>query len=141
MLVSTQQILLEIIFWLYFINSIVLIIHEIDSAYRKEWELFKIKGGIASFLVVHLPLLVIVLYGLIEVYAETGIGLIFSLILCFGGFFTFSIHIYFLRKGREEFKSKISKFILFNLLFISLVQFVITIIVLFTPILYHCAFC
>lgn len=141
MLISTQQILLEIIFWLYFANSIVLIIHEIDSAYWREWELFKIKGGISSFLVIHLPLLALILYGLIEVFVETGIGLIFSLILCLGGFFAFGIHTYFLRKGREEFQSVTSKIILFSLFVISLVQFVITIIVLFTPILYHCAFC
>ena len=141
MLLSTQQILLEIIFWLYFSNSIILIIHKIESAYLKKWDLFKIKGSIASILAIHLLLLAIVLYGLVEVYAETGIGLLFSIFLCFVGFFTFSIHIYFLRKGREEFQSAISKFILFSLLIISLVQFVITIIVLFTPILYHCAFC
>jgi len=31
-------------FWLYMVNAVLLILHEIDSAYWKEWELFKMRG-------------------------------------------------------------------------------------------------
>ena len=32
----------ELLFWLYLVNAVLLITHEIDSAYWKEWELFKL---------------------------------------------------------------------------------------------------
>jgi hypothetical protein len=30
----------DLLFWLYLVNSVLLINHEIDSAYWKEWDLF-----------------------------------------------------------------------------------------------------
>jgi len=47
---------LKILFWLYLINAILLINHEIDSAFWKEWELFKLLGGIGGFLILHFPI-------------------------------------------------------------------------------------
>jgi hypothetical protein len=40
-------------------NAILLINHEIDSAYWKEWELFKLPGGIGGFLILHFPMLLV----------------------------------------------------------------------------------
>ena len=116
----------EILFWLYLSNTILLINHEIDSAYWKEWELFKLPGGIAGFLLIHFPLLFFVLYGLVLVARSSSSGLIFSLILCFSGIFAFSIHTYFLKKGRNEFDKPISKFILIATLIVSIVQLAVT---------------
>jgi hypothetical protein len=31
----------DLLFWLYLVNSVLLINHEIDSAYWKEWDLFR----------------------------------------------------------------------------------------------------
>jgi hypothetical protein len=120
----------EILFWLYLVNAVLLINHEIDSAYWKEWELFKLPGGITGFLVIHLPLIFLVLYGLVLVYKQSDIGLIFSLLLSFGGLFAFGIHIFFIKKGREEFKVPISIFILVGTLIVSIAQAVITILLL-----------
>ncbi len=117
----------EILFWLYLSNSVLLINHEIDSAYWKEWELFKLPGGITGFLLVHFPLLLFVLYGLVLVARSSLSGLIFSLILCLSGIFAFSIHTYFLKKGRNEFDKPISKFILMATLIVSIVQLAVTI--------------
>ena len=58
----------ETLFWIYLINAVLLINHEIDSAYWKEWELFRLPGGITGFLVIHFPLLFLVLHGLVLVY-------------------------------------------------------------------------
>jgi len=116
----------EILFWLYLSNSVLLINHEIDSAYWKEWELFKLPGGITGFLLIHFPLLLFVLYGLVLVARSSSSGLIFSLILCFSGIFAFSIHTYFLKKGRNEFDKPISKFILIATLIVSIVQLAVT---------------
>jgi hypothetical protein len=120
----------EVLFWIYLVNAVLLINHEIDSAYWKEWELFRLPGGITGFLLVHLPMLFLVLYGLVLVFQQTFAGLIFSLVLSFGGVFAFSIHTYLIRKGRDEFKSPISLFILAATLVVSLAQAVTTIYLL-----------
>ena len=120
----------EILFWIYLINAVLLINHEIDSAYWKEWDLFGLPGGITGFLLIHFPLLFLVLYGLILVYQLTVAGLILSLALSLGGVFAFAIHTYFLRKGRHEFTTPISRFILIATLILSLIQLAITLYLL-----------
>ena len=109
----------ETLFWIYFVNFIFLIIHEMDSAYWEEWTLFKIPGGITVFLALHFPLFSIFMYGLIQVYENTRVGLIFSLLLSISGLFAFFIHTYFMREGREEFNTLTSKAILSSTLILS----------------------
>jgi hypothetical protein len=120
----------DILLWVYLTNAVLLILHEIDSAYWKEWELFRLPGGVTAFLLVHIPILLLVLYGLVLVSQRTFAGLILSLILGFAGVFAFSIHIYFIRRGRDEFKSPVSVAILVATLVLSLVQIAITIYLL-----------
>ncbi len=111
-------------------NAVLLINHEIDSAYWKEWELFKLPGGINGFLIIHFPLLFAVLYGLVLTYNQTFTGLIISLILSFSGLFAFIIHTYYIKKGHPEFKTTISQFILISTFIVSIVQAGITIYLL-----------
>ena len=120
----------EVLFWIYLVNSVLLINHEIDSAYWKEWELFKLPGGITGFLLLHIPLVFLILYGLILVFQNSFAGLIFSLVLSLAGIFAFAIHTFFIKKGRSEFKVPISLFILIATLVVSLTQAVITIYLL-----------
>ena len=120
----------DVLFWIYLANSILLINHEIDSAYWKEWKLFKLPGGISFFLVLHFFILFIILFGLVQVYRQSLTGLWLSLVLALGGIFAFSIHMYFIKKGRDEFKLPVSLFILIALLPMSLVQLGITIYLL-----------
>ena len=122
--------MLEALFWLYLINAILLINHEIDSAYWKEWELFKLPGGLSFFLILHFPLLFLILYGLILVQNQSPGGLIMSLVLAGGGIFAFSIHMFFIRRGRPEFRNPVSLFILIALLLVSLVQALVTILII-----------
>ena len=122
----------DVLLWLYLSNSVLLINHEIDSAYWKEWELFKLPGGITGFLLIHFPLLLFVLYGLVLVSRQAFSGMIFSLILCFGGIFAFSIHTYFLKTGRKEFNKPISKLILAATFIVSIVQLIVTIYIFAT---------
>ena len=116
----------DLLLWLYLTNAVLIINHEIDSAYWKEWEIFRLPGGITGFLLLHLPLVFIVLYGLVSIVRQSFAGFIFSLILCFGGIFAFVIHTYFLRKGREEFNKPISKLILVLTLLVSIAQLFVT---------------
>jgi len=120
----------DILFWLYLANAILLIDHEIDSAYWKEWNLFRLPGGIAGFLLIHVPLLFVVLYGLVEVAERTFAGLVFSLVLCAGGIFAFCIHTYFLKRGRAEFDAPASKLILASTLVVSVAQAAVTIAIM-----------
>ena len=117
----------ETLSWIYLSNAVLLIVHEIDSAYWKEWDLFKLPGGITGFLIIHFPLVFIVLYGLTLVFQHSSAGLIFSLILSFSGVFAFTIHMFFIRKGSNEFKVPLSLFILAATLVISLAQAAITV--------------
>ncbi len=112
----------EVLFWLYLVNSVLLIVHEIDSAYWKEWDLLRLPGGVTGFLILHLPLVFLVLYGLILVFQQTFAGLVFSCLLSAGGIIAFFIHMTFIKKGRSEFKVPVSIFILVSTLVVSLVQ-------------------
>jgi hypothetical protein len=59
------------------------------------------------------------------------LGLIVSLILSAGGIFAFCIHTAFIRKGRPEFNTPISRFILALMLGVSTIQATVTFYILF----------
>ena len=118
----------SMVFWLYMVNSILLIVHEIDSGYQKEWELFKMKGGATGFLLLHFPLLLIVLWGLIQVWEQSQTWFYHSLFLCLAGIGCYIIHTIFIKKGHPEFTSLISLWIIRFTGFLSLFQLVLTII-------------
>ena len=120
----------DILFWLYMVNAVLLICHEIDSAYWKEWELFKIPGGITTFLILHFPILFLILYGLILVFTKAFGGLVVSLILSCGGLFALLIHTYFIKKGHDEFRKPISIFILVSMGIVSIAQLILSIYLL-----------
>ena len=117
----------EFLFWLYLVNAVLLITHEIDSAYWKEWELFKLPGGSTGFVLLHLPLVFLILWGLVLVFQRSLTGLALSLILSLGGIFAFTIHVIFIKKGRNEFNVPVSLFLLMATLLVSLVQAACTI--------------
>ncbi|RPJ62656.1 MAG: hypothetical protein EHM12_04130 [Dehalococcoidia bacterium] len=121
----------DLLVWVYILNSVLLIVHEIDSAYWQEWKLFKLPGGLAFFLCLHIPLAFVVLYGLLLVYQNVFAGLIISLVLGLAGVFAFSIHTFFIRRGYTEFKIPVSMAILVATLVLSLVQLVLTAWLLF----------
>lgn len=116
----------DILLWLYVINSVLVIDHELDSAYWKEWELFRLPGEISGFLLLHVPLLFVILWGLVLIVKQSWWGLVISLLLCVGGLFAFIAHTYFLRKGRPQFNNWVSKTILLAILIVSVCQAVVT---------------
>jgi hypothetical protein len=120
----------ELLFWTYLTNSVLLIVHEMDSVYWKEWDLFGLGGGVSGFLVLHFPLLFLGLYGLVLVFQRTFAGLIFSLVIGLAGLGGFAIHTYFIRKGHKEFTTPLSLFILWGMLIVSLAQIIVTIFLL-----------
>jgi hypothetical protein len=119
----------DMLTWLYLANAVVLILHEIDSAYWKEWELFRLPGGIAGFLALHVPLLFVVLYGMVMVGRQSPSGLIYSLILGSGGLFAFVIHLLFMARGGKEFRTPASLAILGAAFILSLIQIAVTVMI------------
>lgn len=128
----------DILLWIYLANAVLLIVHEIDSAYWKEWDLFQSllrpgalpadeKSALGWFLVLHIPMVSLILWGLIEVYRHSPAGYVLSLVLAGGGLFAFTAHTLFLRRGRPEFRAPVSLFILASTLAVSLIQAVLTI--------------
>ena len=120
-----------IAYWLYFGNAVLLICHEIDSAYWKEWELFGMKGGVSPFLLLHIPMVAAILYGLAEMQNRSFAGLVFSMILGACGIFAFSIHVFFMARGRVEVRAPVSHFLLCATLLVSAFQVVIAVMLAF----------
>lgn len=121
---------LSLLFWIYMINAILLINHEIDSAYWQEWKLVNNddKHGIKGFLILHFPMLFAILFGLILIDREMLIGYLISMLLGASGVFAFFFHFYHLRKGRNEFNNWLSKSILIATLPVSVFQIVLSVI-------------
>jgi len=120
---------MDLLFWIYLINATILINHEIDSAYWQEWKLIDTndKNGINGFLILHFPMILAILLGLVFVNDNKFAGLIFSLILSAGGLFAFFFHFYHLRKGKPEFNTVLSKGLIISTYIISLFQIILTI--------------
>ena len=120
----------EILFWVYLVDIVLLILHEMDSAYWKEWELFHLPGGLGGFLLIHFPLYFLGLYGLIPLSQGVHAGLVYSLVISLAGLAAFSIHTWFLRRGHPQFNVPVSKLILWATLIVSLAQAGMTIFLL-----------
>jgi hypothetical protein len=120
----------DAVFWTYFATAVLVIAHEIDSAYWREWELFGLPGGAGGFVLLHLPLLVLVLGGLVLVRGETLGGLVISLLLSLGGVGAFAIHAAFMRRGHRQFTTFASLLVLLLTLPVAVAQLALTIVLL-----------
>jgi hypothetical protein len=120
----------EALLWLYLVNATVLVVHEIDSAYWQEWKLFRLPGGIGLFLALHVPLVLAALLGLALVARGEPIGLVFAALLSVAGVLAFLIHMYFLARGREEFRTPASIAVLGATLLASLAQGAATLLII-----------
>jgi len=89
---------------LYVVTLALLVVHEIDSAFWREWDLFGLPGGIQPFLVANFALLLPFLYGLVRLSRSPRAGAPFSVALACAGVAAFGIHTYFLLRGRPEFR-------------------------------------
>ncbi len=103
---------MKIITFLYIINATLLLLHEIESAYEKEWEILKLPGKITGFLLLHIPIIIFILYGLIELENNSTIGMIFSIILGIAGVIPFIVHKLII-KTKNQFNLPISNVIIY----------------------------
>jgi len=76
----------------YILNATLLLLHEIESAYEKEWEILKLPGKITGFLLLHIPVILLLFWGLLEIHKQTSAGMIVGIIAGIGGLIPFVVH-------------------------------------------------
>lgn len=103
---------MRILTLIYIINACLLVLHEIESAYLKEWEILKLPGKITGFLLLHIPILITLFWGTIEIEKQTSIGNIIAIVTGVGGMMPFLVHKVIVKK-KGYFDSKISNSIIY----------------------------
>lgn len=124
---------MDLLISLYILNATLLILHEIESGYEKEWEILKLPGKITGFLLLHIPILLILFYGLLALSNQTTGGLIISMITGLGGILPFLIH-KVLVKRKNNFNLLISNSIIYTNLLTGILTFIYSTYFLFQTI-------
>jgi len=96
----------------YILNATLLLLHEIESGFEREWEILKFPGRITGFLLMHIPIILILFYGLIEIEKQTQLGLIIGVITGIGGIVPFLVHEVFVCR-KDHFNLVISKIVIY----------------------------
>ncbi len=107
---------------LYVLKLALLITHEIDSAFWKEWNLFGLPDGVQEFLVVNFLLMLVALVGFRNMISGKMSGYYFAVLLASSDIFAFCLHMYFILTGHQEFTLLVSIVILIATLIVSLIQ-------------------
>jgi len=99
--------------FLYILNAMLLLLHEIESAYEKEWEILKLPGKIDGFLLLHVPILFIFFYGLYCIITYPQAQTVLSIIMGIAGCIPFFVHKVMVNR-KESFNRPISNIIIFG---------------------------
>jgi hypothetical protein len=97
----------------YILNSTLLLLHEIESGYVKEWEILKLPGRITGFLLFHIPIVFALFYGLYAIIQYPQTQQIISIIAGIAGFIPFLVHKIIVRR-KEYFNMPISNTVIFG---------------------------
>ena len=116
---------------LYLLNLALLLTHQIDSAYWREWELFHLPGGLQLNLVLNFLLAILALSGFALLLSGSSTGYWAALVLAAAGVVAFAIHSVFILKGSRAFRLPVSIGVLTATLVVSLVQGTLAISTLF----------
>ena len=92
----------------YFWTMLFLILHQIDAAYWKEWEMFHLPGGVQGFLVFNLAAIAVVLAGYRHVLLATARATLYAGVCAALGVGTCLIHAGFTLAGLEQFHLPLS---------------------------------
>ena len=103
---------MEAVIVLYTANATLLLLHEIESAFEKEWEILNLPGKITGFLILHIPLILLLFYGLLEIEKHTQIGLVLGVISGIGGIIPFAVHKVIVKR-KEHFNLLISNLLIY----------------------------
>ncbi|MBN2898373.1 MAG: hypothetical protein JXO44_06345, partial [Clostridia bacterium] len=89
------------------------LIHEIESAYECEWEILKLPGKITGFLLMHIPIIIIMLWGVLEIEKFSAIGVGLGLLMGLGGLAPFLVHKVFVKR-EQHFNLPISNIVIYG---------------------------
>ena len=94
----------------------LLIFHQIDAAYWKEWEMFNLPGGVQGFLLFNIILIPIVLLGYKSVIVNDPTARKYSYFCSGLGILTFAIHLAFMVLDYAQFTLPLSMIIIVSCL-------------------------
>ena len=97
----------------YILNFTLLSLHEIESAYEKEWEILNLPGKITGFILFHIPILFLFFYGFYCIIQYPQMKTIISIIVGISGFIPFLVHKVFINK-KEYFNKLISNIVIYG---------------------------
>jgi hypothetical protein len=103
---------MSILTLVYIINATLLFLHEMESAYVKEWEILKLPGKITGFLILHISMVMVLFWGAVEIEKKTTTGGIIGLIAGIGGLLPFVVHKLVVKK-KGYFESATSNLIIY----------------------------
>lgn len=92
----------------YFSTLCLLVLHQIDAAYWREWEMFHLPGGIQGYLFFNLLAIPVLLLGYTKVLQHGDKAVLFASICAALGALTFLIHAGFALAGFSQFHLPLS---------------------------------
>lgn len=110
----------------YLLTTTFLIAHQIDAAFWKEWEMFRLPGGIQFFDLFNLIAFPPVLYGIKVVALNEKHGFNYAIGVSLLGIITFLIHTGFFLFGYTQFHLPLSYLIIIACGLSGLIQFAYT---------------
>ena len=95
----------------YILNVTILILHEIESGYEKEWEILKLPGKLTGFILLHIPVLFIFFYGLYFIIQYPETRTVISILTGCSGLIPFLVHKVIVKRN-EHFNKTISNILI-----------------------------
>lgn len=115
---------MTVITLIYILNATLLLLHEIESAYAKEWEILKLPGRITFFLLLHIPIILVIFIGALGVEKLTWWGGYIAVLAGIGGTIPFLVHKVIVRRD-GYFDSTISS----GIIYLNLLTGILTVII------------
>ena len=97
----------------YILNVTILILHEIESGYEKEWEILKLPVKLTGFILLHIPMLFLFLYGLYFIILYPQTRSLISMLSGSIGMIPFLVH-KVIKNKKEHFNKIISNILIFG---------------------------
>jgi len=110
----------------YLITMSLLILHQIDAAYWKEWQMFYLPGGIQVFLLFNIFIIPIVLIGYKQLITQSNTAHFYSYLCASLAVLTFVMHFGFALLGASQFHLPLSMTIIVFCLIFGIRQLVLT---------------
>lgn len=110
----------------FILNATLLLLHEIESSYEREWEILKLSGKITGFLLLHIPIILLLFYGVLEIDKQTQIGLILGILFGIGGIIPFLVHKLLIYR-KNHFNLFISNLLIYSNMIIGVITFILSV--------------